>query len=73
MHVQMTILEGQKKKIQREFDFTKKKLDETEQHLREANADKSRLQKWVDKLRRRLDLIYEQLGVMRVRHFREVS
>ncbi|KAF8555981.1 hypothetical protein OG21DRAFT_1521398 [Imleria badia] len=58
-------LHGQKEAIQRDFDVTKRKLDETEQCLREANADRWKLKKWVAKLRGRLDSIYKQLGLLR--------
>lgn len=52
--------------MQRDFDVTKKKLDETEQQLREANVDRWKLKKWVAKLRRRTDSICKQLGSLRV-------
>lgn len=64
--IQITFLEGQKEEIQREFDLTKRKLDETEQRLREANVDKGKLKKWGDTLVRRIDSIYRQLGLLRV-------
>jgi len=61
----ITFLEGQKEEIQREFDLTKRKLDETEQRLREANVDRGKLKKWGDTLVRRIDSIYRQLGLLR--------
>lgn len=64
--IQITFLEGQQEEIQREFDLTKRKLDETEQRLREANVDKGKLKKWGDTLVRRVDSIYKQLGLLRV-------
>lgn len=67
MSIQVTLLEGQKEELEREFSFTKRKLDETEQRLREANADRSKLTRWVASLRRRIDMIYSRLGGLCVR------
>ncbi|KAG8220984.1 hypothetical protein J3R82DRAFT_2492 [Butyriboletus roseoflavus] len=61
----ITFLEGQKEDIQREFKLTKRKLDETEKWLREANADRGRLNEWVNTLLGRVETIYGQLGLMR--------
>lgn len=64
---QITFLEGQKEEIQRNFDLTKKKLDETERYLQEANADRGRLNEWGNTLLRRVESIYGQLGLLCVR------
>lgn len=70
---QITFLEQEKEEIQKEFDITKKKLDETEQRLREANADNGKLKRWGDRLQRQIESVCRTVGLLRVRGFSSPS
>jgi len=61
----MVFLEEEKEEIENQLNLTKRKLDETELHLQEANADRGKLKRWVDKLRGQVDAFYSQFGLLR--------